>query len=130
MLTHTRSLSLTLEIPNQKTFHDPEFVDFKGWLAIPYLDGKGLQEIRRNEFTMYLNHFSDTPPKHQIPINSAISIKNNSDFPLLNFKIFSKEIQKEVFCLNELVPKKNHTVENNQGRMFLYLLFIGVQSEN
>lgn len=106
MLTHTKSLSPSLKNPGQKTFHDPEFVDFKGWLAIPYLEGKGLQEIRHKEFTLYLNHFPDAPLNHQAQVHSAISLKNNSDFSLLNFKIIFKEKQKEVFYLNELAPNK------------------------
>ena len=61
MLNHIKRLSLSLKISGQRTFHDPEFVDFKDWLATPYLEGKGMQEIRRNEFTRYLNNFSDAP---------------------------------------------------------------------
>ncbi|MFQ5443832.1 MAG: hypothetical protein ACE5EK_04360 [Nitrospinales bacterium] len=112
------TLSPPAERADQDYYFDSKFVQFKNFLAISYLEGKSLREIPRKETTLYLQSFSRKPIEPQAPIHSAVSLKNNSDFTIINFSILCRESRKRIFHLNELAPKKIIQLEFAQKGVF------------
>lgn len=86
--------------------YDPKVIRFKSFLALSYLEGKALPEVPRKETTLYLLGRSRKPVEQRISLNYPVSLKNNSDFPVLSLSILFKNPQKHVFFLKELAPKK------------------------
>ena len=93
---------------DQSLHHDPDFISMKPGSAILHLLGNALQEIPRNETVLYLNSFAKKHFEIQASVNSAIAFRNDSDFAIIHFSIYSIRAQKEVFHLNLLQPKKKH----------------------
>lgn len=108
--------------------HDPSFICFVGWAALLCFEGKLPRENRKEETTLYLNRDPQEFRSHRLSRNSAISLKNDSDTPLLNVTLFSKEAQKEVFYFAELPPHQCLQIQCVQAHTF-YLFYTPAWSQ-
>lgn len=128
-LTHRKNWGKSVEGQGPKIFHDSHYITCKNWLAILHLEGKMYSENRKNETTVYLNFSPKTPIEYQIPIHSAVSLKNNSNFDIFNVSIFSIKAQREVFSLKELPSHKVMQLEFvREGFYSLFYSFAGNQN--
>lgn len=85
--------------------HDSNYIEFKDWLALNYLEGKALPEISQQRTVLRLYHQQNSHIT-QVEIRSMLALENHSPFPLLSLWIFCRQSRKKIFYIRNFPNNK------------------------
>jgi hypothetical protein len=98
--------------------HDSQFLKIEIFQNLNQHQGKMMAGKWKNETIIYLYHFPEYSIDQKIAVGSIVSMKNNSNFAILNVSIYSKDVQKEVLTLKTLSPNQSIQFEFNKEGSF------------
>ena len=105
MLTQEKPLETTESITEIGFQHDPNYIEFKDWLALNYLEGKTLPDIGQQRTVVRLDHQQNSKIT-QVEIRSMLALENHSPFPLLNLSIYCRQSREKIFSVSNLPHHK------------------------
>jgi hypothetical protein len=91
--------------------HDSEYVKFRYWSTLLNFSESYPSELWNKQETILLNNDQDKFCSLYGITNTPISLQNNYNFPVFNLYLYSRNAEKIIFELPELLEKKSIKLE-------------------
>ena len=105
-------------------YHDPQYIRFAYWPTLLELNENHPPATRKDQKTVFLKNLSKNFALRESLVDGLISIKNNCNSPVLNFSIYSKKAEEQVFKLPELPDKNSIRLEFNKEGVYELNFFV------
>lgn len=105
MLTQEKPLITTSNFTEIRFRHDPDYIEFKDWLALNYLEGRTLPDTSQLRTLLCLNN-QGAHKITRVEIHSILALGNHSSFPLMNLSIFCRRSGENIFSISQLPNNK------------------------